>query len=82
MSNTLIFAYVGTALFLLLLVYLSGDTTKFFNMDSIVGEFISGLAGSIGLIITIPLTAFLSAYFENFKFSDLKAKEFKKNDGR
>lgn len=64
MANTLILAYVGAAI-PLLLVFLSyqQEWLRVLNLDYIATELIRSLAGSIGLIITVPCTAFLSAYF-------------------
>jgi uncharacterized membrane protein len=58
MSNTLLLAYVGGSI-PLLLVLLGAELPwiRIINMDMIVTEFVSGLAGSIGLIISIPVTA-------------------------
>ena len=58
MANTLILAYVGTALPLLLLFM--GYETSFFaiiNSDLVATEVIRALTGSIGLVAAIPLTA-------------------------
>ncbi|OGC05002.1 hypothetical protein A2276_03515 [candidate division WOR-1 bacterium RIFOXYA12_FULL_43_27] len=62
MSNTLILAYTGSALPLLLLI-LANDLSlaKVMNMELIAEELTRALAGSIGLILCIPITAFVSA---------------------
>ncbi|NPV93144.1 MAG: YibE/F family protein [Firmicutes bacterium] len=62
MSSTLILAYVGGAIPLLLLMM--GYETPFlkiFNSDMIVSEIIRSLAGSIGLSLSIPITALTGA---------------------
>lgn len=66
MTNTLIFAYVGASLPLLLL-FTSYDQSfiKILNFDFLAEEIIRSLAGSIGLILTIPLTAMIAAYLES-----------------
>ncbi len=75
MSNTLIFAYVGSSLFLLLLFKQSGESyLKFLNFNFVGEEVVRSLAGSIGLILTIPLTAFIAAYLETH-FSRKKIKK-------
>lgn len=62
MSNTLILAYAGSSLPLLLLLQANSvQFLKVINMDMIVGELVRGLAGSIGLMITIPITALVMA---------------------
>ncbi len=64
MANTLIMAYVGAAIPMLLLVMgYDIDWLKVINMDIIATEFVRGIAGSIGLIAAVPVTAILSGYF-------------------
>ncbi len=64
MANTLILAYVGAAIPMLLLVMgYDIDWLKVINMDIIATEFVRGIAGSIGLIAAVPVTALLSGYF-------------------
>lgn len=63
MSNTLILAYTGGALqLMLLLLVVDVPMVKIFNMDYLSAEIVRALAGSIGLVFTIPLTAFIAAY--------------------
>ncbi len=63
MSNTLILAYAGGAIPLLLL-FLAYDTPFGYviNLDIIATEVVRALAGSLGLIMAIPLTAAVSSY--------------------
>lgn len=64
MANTLILAYTGSSLSLLLLVRAYDiDMIRLMNMDSISSEIIRALAGSIGLIAAIPITALMAALF-------------------
>jgi uncharacterized membrane protein len=64
MANTLILAYTGSSLSLLLLVRAYDiDMIRLMNMDSISSEVIRALAGSMGLIAAIPVTALLAALF-------------------
>jgi len=58
MSNTLILAYTGSALPLLLL-FMAYDSplAKIINLDLIATEIVRALAGSIGLIVAVPITA-------------------------
>jgi len=62
MSNTLILAFVGSSLSLTLLIF-AMDTSfaDFINSDMIAIEVIKGIAGSIGIILTVPITTFLGA---------------------
>lgn len=62
MTNTLILAYTGSSIPLLLL-FLAYDTPmkKILNLDIIATEIVRSLAGSIGLVLTIPLTALVAS---------------------
>lgn len=62
MVNTLILAYTGTSIPMLLL-FMAYDTsmTQIINMDIIATEIVRSLSGSIGLILTIPITAFIAS---------------------
>lgn len=64
MSNTLILAYVGSALPLMLLLNAQEHVSwvKILNLDLIITEITRALTGSIGLIFAIPLTAVVSAF--------------------
>lgn len=63
MANTLVLAYVGGAIPLLLLFMgYEMHWLKIVNLDLIATEFVRGMAGSIGLIIAIPVTAVVSAF--------------------
>lgn len=62
MANTLILAFAGSSLnTLLLLQVYDYPAIQVFNTDAIAIEFIRGVAGSIGILLTVPLVAFLSA---------------------
>ncbi len=62
MANTLILAYVGSAIPLLLIfASYSPHWLKIINLDLIATELVRGMTGSIGLIISIPLTAFFTS---------------------
>ncbi|MDR3563958.1 MAG: YibE/F family protein [Negativicutes bacterium] len=63
MSITLILAYVGSSLPLLLLIALDKHTpfARILNLPMITTEFVRALVGSIGLIYAIPLTALVMA---------------------
>lgn len=64
MANTLILAFAGSALNMLIL-FRAYDYPflQIINSDLIVIEVLQGLAGSIGIILTVPLVAAISAYF-------------------
>ncbi len=60
MTNTLILAYTGGALPLLLLAS-QVPSTKLLNLDLVATEIASALSGSLGLVCTIPMTAWAAA---------------------
>ncbi len=62
MTNTLVLAYTGMALPLLLLISHEKNPAKFLNLELVVSEITAAIAGSIGLIIAIPATAFIMSY--------------------
>lgn len=63
LANTLVFAYVGASLSSLLLYHqFGGSWLKFVNFDSVVDEVVRSLAGTIGLVFTVPITALLAAW--------------------
>ncbi len=64
MSNTLILAYTGSTIPLLLLFYIyETPLLRIINMDLIATEIVRALAGTIGLLVAIPLTALLAGLF-------------------
>lgn len=60
MTDTLILAYTGASLPLFLLLESYEPKSLLLNMEVIVTELSSALAGSIGIIFAIPLTAIIS----------------------
>lgn len=63
MANTLILAYVGAATPLLLVVMAYQiHWLKVINLDLIATEFVRGVAGSIGLIVAVPVTAAVAGF--------------------
>ncbi len=71
MSNTLILAYTGSALpLLLLLIANKVSFSKIINLEMIASEVVRALAGSIGLVLCIPITALISAIL----YSELKGR--------
>lgn len=77
MANTLIMAYVGGSLPLLMLFIAHNmPVYEIINQDGFAGEIIRSIAGSIGLILTIPLTALTASILceknrvRDFEFDD------------
>ncbi len=76
--NTLVLAYVGVALPLLLYVSTLGvqDTAMVINSEVFATEIVRMIIGSIGLILAVPFTTFLAAFFlEKTKGVGLKEDE-------
>lgn len=79
MINTLILAYTGTSIPLLLL-FMAYDSSmlEIINLDTVATEIVRSLSGSIGLILTIPITAVISTFLiknkekENREITDKK----------
>lgn len=59
MSNTLILAYIGGALPLILLAA-DAPLIKLINLNSITAEIMAALVGSIGIILCVPTTAVIA----------------------
>lgn len=68
MTNTLILAYVGGALKLILL-FLACEMpiSEIFNKEVIAEEIISAIAGSMGVVYTVPVTAFIYSFLNRKK---------------
>lgn len=68
MTNTLILAYVGGALNLILL-FMASDMSilDIINKEMIATDAISAIAGSMGVIFTVPITAFIYGIFNKDK---------------
>lgn len=65
-TNTLLLAYTGSALYLLLLVYNNVSSIKLLNLDSIVSEIVIALSGSIALLLCIPITALSAGFLQKY----------------
>lgn len=64
MANTLILAYVGGAIHLVLLLYAYPVSfSNLFNREAVAAEILISLCGSIGMLATLPITAFVCAQF-------------------
>lgn len=63
-ANTLILAYAGSSLPLVLLIASQPDLSmlRIFNLDLLATEFVRALVGSVGLVLSIPLTAAAGAF--------------------
>ncbi len=61
MSNTLVLAYIGSFMPLILLAA-NAPFIKLFNLNSIVAEITAALVGSIGIVCCVPITAVAAGY--------------------
>lgn len=77
MANTLILAYIGSLLsIVLLLVTNTGSLLNLFNREMTVVEVMQALVGSLGILFTIPITSLLCASIYHEKKRDtIKALE-------
>ena len=63
MANTLILAFAGNSLNMMIVIYSYGVSfQQLMNTDFIAIELIRAIAGSIGIVFTVPLVAFISSY--------------------
>ena len=63
MSNTLILAFVGSSLPLVMMIWGYGMSFKqFINIPRIVIEIMHGISGSIGIIAAVPCTALVALF--------------------
>lgn len=61
MTNTLILAFVGASLNLIIIMFAAGmQPYQLLNNDDTIMELIRGIAGSIGLVLAVPVTAGLA----------------------
>jgi uncharacterized membrane protein len=62
MANTLILAYIGSTLSVILILSVYNNSLMIlFNSEMIIVEILQALAGSFGILLTMPLTAFICA---------------------
>lgn len=70
MANTLILAYIGSSLtFVLILIAYNSSFLALLNHQMIIVEMLQSLAGSLGILCGIPLTAFISALLYSVKIT-------------
>ena len=62
MANTLVLAYAGSALNMMVLIYSYGVSLKqLLNTDFVAIELIMAVSGSIGIVMTVPCVSFAAA---------------------
>ena len=63
MTNTLILAFAGGSIATLILIFAANmPYNKFINLEVLAIEIIQGLAGSIGIVLSVPITAAVGSY--------------------
>lgn len=63
MSNTLILAYVGGSLGLVMIIYAySYQMHQILNMYSMAIEIMRGISGTMGIILTVPITSLIMSF--------------------
>jgi len=74
MANTLILAYAGGALpFLLLYVSYHSPAVYWLNTEFITSEVLRAVAGSVGLVVSVPITAVLAGVLNQNKTDRMQA---------
>ncbi len=72
MANTLILAYTGASLSMFLIfIGFNKSANEIINLDSVTTEIIRAVAGSIGLLFAIPLTAVTFALLSDQRFKNI-----------
>lgn len=63
MTNTLILAFAGGSITTLILIFAANmPYNKFINLEVLAIEIIQGLSGSIGIVLSVPITAAVGSY--------------------
>ena len=83
MTNTLILAYVGSSVSLILL-FMASDLSviEILNKETIAEQIISALAGSMGVVFTVPITSFVYAVLNKDQVIYKKVSDNKLNGKR
>lgn len=64
MTNTLILAFTGSAFISLLVLFsYNVDTLQLLNSNYIAIEFAQGIAGTLGIVLTVPIASFIATIF-------------------
>ena len=83
-SNTLLLAYIGSLLTLILLFMSTTDSNliRIINKENVAEQLISALSASIGVVLTIPITAISYAILNKDKVIYTKNSENRVNGNR
>lgn len=67
MANTLILAFAGGALNVMILIFAyEMPINQLLNLDFVGTELILGLSGSIGIVLTVPVTALAASFLSGY----------------
>jgi uncharacterized membrane protein len=81
MANTLILAFTGSSINTILVIFMyQMPYLRIINMNSLVVEILSGLSGSIGLVLSVPVTALLTARLMTLDRRTLNRKTSKRDE--
>lgn len=71
MTNTLILAYTGSSMSLLL-VFMAYNTPMIdiMNLDIIATEIVRSISGSIGVVLSVPITSYVVVLLNKIKFKE------------
>ena len=68
MTNTLVLAYIGSSLtIILLLAVYASSFVDLLNREMVIVEILQALVGSLGILLTMPLTALICAFLYSRK---------------
>ena len=83
MTNTLILAYVGSSLTLILLFLVCNmNLYEILNKETIAEEVVTAVAGSMGVVYTVPITSFIYSILNKDRLVYNKVSENKINGKR
>ncbi len=73
--NTLVLVYAGASMpILILFLYHSVDTVSFMNSEVVTEEFVRTIAGTMALILTVPISTFIALWGRHPKSLDIPHK--------
>lgn len=78
MVNTLILAYIGGGILSTLFIYLQKDEfplIRLLNFESVAVDLLMSFSGSIGILIAVPATAYLSGFFRENEILEVENEE-------
>ena len=68
MTNTLILAFVGSSFLMVLYIYSLGvPVYELLSSTLVATEVVHGIASSIGVIVSVPLTVWIGTFFYTHK---------------